>query len=97
MTAILMRRNDDALVEAVARAICQVRLMEADGYDIWDAVGEWDRISFRNEARAALSATPLARYRAALEEITLIHRDAVTMHTTTLKCVHIARKALEGE
>ena len=88
--------DDDALVEAVARAICRVRLMEADGYDIWDAVGEWDRISFRNEARAALSATPLAQYRAALEEITLIHRDAVTMHTTTLKCVHIARKALEG-
>jgi hypothetical protein len=48
------------------------------------------------KARAALSATPLARYRDALEEITLIHRDAVTMHTTTLKCVHIARKALEG-
>jgi hypothetical protein len=37
-----------------------------------------------------------AKYRDALEEITLIHRDAVTMHTTTLKCVHIARKALEG-
>jgi hypothetical protein len=88
--------DDDALVEAVARAICRVGFGEADGYDIWDAVGEADRISFRNVARAALSVTPLAQYRAALEEITLIHRDAVTMHTITLKCVHIARKALEG-
>ena len=55
--------------EAVARAICRVRFGEADGYDIWDEVGKADRISLCNEARAAIAATPLERYRVALEEI----------------------------
>jgi hypothetical protein len=86
--------DDGALVEKVARAICRADL-EITDFPYMGAASESRKQGLVDEfwcehvphARAALSATPLERYRAALEEIAVYPGLAQ----------EIARKALEGE
>jgi hypothetical protein len=53
-------------LERVARAVCAVLHGTADGYDVWDAIGETDRQKCRQIAAAAMRETRLIDAEAAI-------------------------------